>query len=66
VPDLKKIRALGLPFWLVGSYATPARLAEALNRLNDAAHTIGRFVNRPAPMNRAQYDRMRRASRPSK
>jgi nitronate monooxygenase len=30
VPDLKKIRELGLPFWLAGSYATPARLAEAL------------------------------------
>jgi nitronate monooxygenase len=29
VPDLEKIRALGLPFWLAGSYATPARLAEA-------------------------------------
>lgn len=30
VPDLEKIRALGSPFWLAGSYATPARLAEAL------------------------------------
>lgn len=30
VPDLEKIRALGLPFWLAGSYATPKRLAEAL------------------------------------
>ncbi len=30
VPDLEKIRALGLPFWLAGSYATPQRLAEAL------------------------------------
>ena len=30
VPDLEKIRALGLPFWLAGSYATPARLTEAL------------------------------------
>ncbi|MBI5801256.1 MAG: nitronate monooxygenase [Verrucomicrobia bacterium] len=30
VPDLEKISALGLPFWLAGSYATPARLAEAL------------------------------------
>lgn len=29
LPDLEKIRALGLPFWLAGSYATPARLAEA-------------------------------------
>lgn len=32
VPDLEKIRSLGLPFWLAGSYATPARLAEALDR----------------------------------
>jgi nitronate monooxygenase len=32
VPDFEKIRALGLPFWLAGSYATPARLAEALSR----------------------------------
>ena len=31
VPDLEKIRALGLPFWLAGSYATPTRLAEALH-----------------------------------
>ncbi len=30
VPDLEKIRALGLPFWLAGSYAKPERLAEAL------------------------------------
>ena len=30
VPDLEKIRALGLPFWMAGSYATPRRLAEAL------------------------------------
>lgn len=30
VPDLEKIRVMGLPFWLAGSYATPARLAEAL------------------------------------
>jgi nitronate monooxygenase len=28
-PDLEKIRALGLPFWLAGSEATPARLAAA-------------------------------------
>ena len=31
VPDLEKIRTLGLPFWMAGSYATPARLAEALH-----------------------------------
>ncbi|MBI2496606.1 MAG: nitronate monooxygenase [Opitutae bacterium] len=29
VPDLAKIRELGLPFWLAGSYARPERLAEA-------------------------------------
>jgi NAD(P)H-dependent flavin oxidoreductase YrpB (nitropropane dioxygenase family) len=29
VPDIGKIRALGLPFWLAGSFATPERLAEA-------------------------------------
>ena len=29
-PDLEKIRGLGLPFWLAGSQATPARLAAAL------------------------------------
>lgn len=29
-PDLDAIRALGIPFWLAGSYATPERLAEAL------------------------------------
>ena len=30
VPDLEKIRALGVPFWLAGGYATAARLTEAL------------------------------------
>ena len=30
IPDLEKIRALGLPFWLAGSYGRPGRLAEAL------------------------------------
>lgn len=30
VPELDKIRALGLPFWLAGSYAQPGRLQEAL------------------------------------
>lgn len=29
VPDLAKFRALGLPFWLAGSTATPAGLSEA-------------------------------------
>jgi nitronate monooxygenase len=27
--DLEKMRALGVPFWLAGGYATPARLREA-------------------------------------
>jgi len=31
VPDLEKIRALGLPFWLAGSYGKPGKLADALN-----------------------------------
>ena len=30
-PDLAKIRELGLPFWLAGSQARPAKLAEALH-----------------------------------
>lgn len=30
VVDLEQIRALGLPFWLAGSFGTPARLREAL------------------------------------
>ncbi|MFO0860007.1 MAG: nitronate monooxygenase [Phycisphaerales bacterium] len=29
-PDLEEFRALGLPFWLAGSYARPERVAEAL------------------------------------
>ncbi|ACB74269.1 nitronate monooxygenase [Opitutus terrae] len=29
VPELQKIRELGLPFWLAGSYASPAKLAQA-------------------------------------
>lgn len=29
LPDLPKIRELGLPFWLAGSYAHPDKLAEA-------------------------------------
>jgi NAD(P)H-dependent flavin oxidoreductase YrpB (nitropropane dioxygenase family) len=31
VPELEKIRALGLPFWLAGSYGRPGRLAAALD-----------------------------------
>jgi len=30
IPDLEKIGALGLPFWLAGSYAEPERVTEAL------------------------------------
>ena len=30
VPELDKIRALGLPFWLAGGYGRPGKLAEAL------------------------------------
>jgi len=29
-PDLERIRGLGLPFWLAGSYGSPAKLAEAV------------------------------------
>lgn len=29
--DLDRMRGLGLPFWLAGAYATPERLAEALD-----------------------------------
>jgi len=28
-PDLERIRSIGLPFWLAGSYGRPGRLAEA-------------------------------------
>jgi nitronate monooxygenase len=31
VPEIDKIRALGLPFWLAGSFADPAKLVEALS-----------------------------------
>lgn len=31
VPELEKIRALGLPFWLAGSYGQPGKLEEALH-----------------------------------
>lgn len=30
IPDLETIQALGLPFWLAGSYAEPEHIAEAL------------------------------------
>ena len=40
LPDLEKIRALGLPFWLAGSYAEPEKLGEAL-RLGAAGVQVG-------------------------
>lgn len=40
VVDLEKIRALGLPFWLAGSYGRPGRLADAL-RLGAAGIQVG-------------------------
>lgn len=30
IPDVEKIRAIGLPFWLAGSFGAPGKLAEAL------------------------------------
>ena len=30
LPDLEKIRSIGLPFWLAGSFGRPGKLAEAL------------------------------------
>jgi nitronate monooxygenase len=40
VPDLQRIGALGLPFWLAGSYGSPAKLAEAL-KLGAAGIQVG-------------------------
>ena len=40
VADLEKIRELGLPFWLAGSYGQPGKLAEAL-RLGAAGIQVG-------------------------
>ena len=40
VPDLEKIRALGLPFWMAGSYGKPGKLAEAL-KLGAAGIQVG-------------------------
>jgi NAD(P)H-dependent flavin oxidoreductase YrpB (nitropropane dioxygenase family) len=40
VVDLEKIRELGLPFWLAGSYGSPGKLAEAL-RLGAAGIQVG-------------------------
>ncbi|MGE5611386.1 MAG: nitronate monooxygenase [Bacillota bacterium] len=40
IPDVEAIRNLGLPFWMAGSYAEPARLAEAL-RLGATGVQVG-------------------------
>jgi len=40
VVDLQKIRELGLPFWLAGSFGNPGKLAEAL-RLGAAGIQVG-------------------------
>jgi len=40
IVDLEKIRELGRPFWLAGSYGRPGRLAEAL-RLGAAGVQVG-------------------------
>jgi NAD(P)H-dependent flavin oxidoreductase YrpB (nitropropane dioxygenase family) len=40
VADLEKIRELGLPFWLAGSYGHPGKLTEAL-RLGAAGIQVG-------------------------
>ncbi len=40
VPDLEKIRELGLPFWLAGSYGSPDKLAEA-RQLGAAGIQVG-------------------------
>jgi NAD(P)H-dependent flavin oxidoreductase YrpB (nitropropane dioxygenase family) len=40
VPELNKIRALGLPFWLAGGYGRPGKLAEAI-RLGAAGIQVG-------------------------
>lgn len=39
-PDLEKIKALGLPFWLAGSFGKPGKLAEAL-RLGAVGIQVG-------------------------
>jgi len=40
LPDLEKIKALGLPFWLAGSFGQPGKLVEAL-RLGAAGVQVG-------------------------
>ena len=40
IPDLEKIRALGMPFWLAGGYGRPGKLAEA-RQLGAAGIQVG-------------------------
>ena len=40
IPELDKIRALGLPFWLAGGYGAPGKLAEA-TQLGAAGIQVG-------------------------
>jgi nitronate monooxygenase len=40
VPDLERIGALGLPYWLAGSYGRPGKLAEAI-KLGAAGIQVG-------------------------
>jgi len=40
IPELDKIRAIGLPFWLAGGYGRPGKLAEAL-QLGAAGIQVG-------------------------
>ncbi len=40
IPDLEKFRALGLPFWLAGSFGRPGKLAEA-RQLGAAGIQVG-------------------------
>ena len=40
IPDIEKIHAIGLPFWLAGSYGAPGKLNEAL-KLGAAGIQVG-------------------------
>ena len=40
IPDIEKIHAIGLPFWLAGSYGAPGKLAEA-TKLGAAGIQVG-------------------------
>jgi nitronate monooxygenase len=40
IPDIEKIRAIGLPFWLAGSFGAPGKLAEAI-QLGAAGIQVG-------------------------